>query len=434
VTDTVYALSTAPGQAGIAVIRVTGPQAGPVLASLAGSLPPPRLATLARLTHLGDPLDHALVLWFPGPKSFTGEDLAEFHLHGGRAVVAGVMAALAAHGLRPAEAGEFTKRAFLLGRLDLTEVEALADLVAAETSAQRRQALRQEGGALVRLCEQWRERLVRALALAEASIDFPEEELPDHLDSDVKSIVMELIEDITQHLEDNHRGERLRAGLTLVILGAPNVGKSSLLNWLAKRDVAIVSEEAGTTRDVIEVHLDLAGYPLTVIDTAGLREAQGSIEAEGVRRALARAEDADLRLVMFDAVAWPTQDIGSAALVDRDSLVVASRVDLCPEKRIEGAIALSVKSGQGTAQLLEGLEAEIRKRLIGSDQSMITRPRHRAALTECRSHLDQSLLAPSPDLAAEELRQAARALGRISGRVEVEELLDVIFREFCIGK
>ncbi|MBI4968805.1 MAG: tRNA uridine-5-carboxymethylaminomethyl(34) synthesis GTPase MnmE [Rhodospirillales bacterium] len=433
-TDTVYALSTAPGQAGIAVIRVTGPQAGPVLASLAGSLPPPRLATLARLTHLGDPLDHALVLWFPGPKSFTGEDLAEFHLHGGRSVVVGVMAALAAQGLRPAEAGEFTKRAFLSGRLDLTEVEALADLVAAETSSQRRQALRQEGGALVRLCEQWRERLVRALALAEAAIDFPEEELPDHLDSDVKSIVMGIIEDLAQHLEDNRRGERLRAGLTLVILGAPNVGKSSLLNWLAKRDVAIVSEEAGTTRDVIEVHLDLAGYPLTVIDTAGLREAQGTIEAEGVRRALARAEQADLKLVMFDALAWPTQDIGSAWLIDRDSLVVVSRIDLCPEKPIHGAIALSVKTGQGTAQLLEGLEAEIRKRLVGSDQSMITRPRHRAALEECRSHLGQSLLAPSPDLAAEELRQAARALGRISGRVEVEELLDVIFREFCIGK
>ncbi|MEE8188404.1 MAG: tRNA uridine-5-carboxymethylaminomethyl(34) synthesis GTPase MnmE [Kiloniellales bacterium] len=453
---TIFALSSAPGRAGVAVLRLTGPQAGPALEALAGPLPPPRRAQLRRI---GDPatheaIDRGLVLWFPGPGSFTGEDMAELHLHGGRAVVAAAVEALGAlPGLRPAEPGEFTRRAFDRGRLDLAEVEGLADLINAETEAQRRQALRQMEGAFSRQIEEWREGLTAALAHAEAAIDFPDEELPHDLEGRMTHKILGLERQITEYLDDRHRGERLREGLCIAILGPPNAGKSSLLNALARRDVAIVSETAGTTRDVIEVHLDLGGYPVTLLDTAGLREldagpaadgqaaeGQAAIEAEGIRRARAGAAAADLKLLVFDLQDAPDYDRATRELLDEDALAVLNKCDLVahPERSsLDGrpAIALSAKTGAGLPALLDLLESEVAARLGGGGTApALTRARHRAALEDCAEALRRAAGAGQPELIAEDLRLALRALGRIAGRVDVEDILDVIFRDFCIGK
>ncbi|HVC53288.1 MAG TPA: tRNA uridine-5-carboxymethylaminomethyl(34) synthesis GTPase MnmE, partial [Stellaceae bacterium] len=297
-TDTIYAPATAPGRAAIAIIRLSGPQSRDAVMCLAGVLPPPRTARRVRLRdpETGDGLDDGLALWFPAPRSVTGEDVAEFHVHGGRAVVDGVMRALRRLGLRVAEPGEFTRRAFLNGKLDLTQVEAIADLAAAETEAQRRQALRQLDGALGALYRGWGDRLLRLLAHLEAAIDFPDEELPPGIEMEIATASAALAGEIAIHLADTHRGERLRDGIAVAIIGPPNAGKSSLLNILCKREVAITSPVAGTTRDVIEVAVDLGGYPVVLADTAGLREAADEVEQEGLRRALARAEAAELRL------------------------------------------------------------------------------------------------------------------------------------------
>lgn len=440
--DTIFALATAPGRAGVAVIRISGALAGAALRGLGRrDLPAPRLASLRRLhdPHSGDWLDEALVLWFPAPASFTGEDVAELHLHGGRAVTAGVVEALAAMpGLRLAEAGEFTRRAFAAGKLDLTAVEGLADLVDAETGAQRRQALRQMGGALARQVEGWRERLVRLLAHAEADIDFPDEDLPDGLAAGVRDAVTALADDIARLLNDGGRGERLRDGLHVVIVGAPNVGKSSLLNALARRDAAIVSHLAGTTRDVVEVHLDLGGYPVILADTAGLRDGGDVIEQEGMARARARADDADVVLAVIDASRWPAVEPETLALIDQRTLVVANKMDAATvgDLVVAGvpALPISARSGAGLDGLTIALAARCAERFDGAESGAITRARHRTALSECRDRLLGALAAPLPELAAEELRLAARGLGRITGRVDVEDLLDVIFRDFCIGK
>ncbi|MBF0355427.1 MAG: tRNA uridine-5-carboxymethylaminomethyl(34) synthesis GTPase MnmE [Alphaproteobacteria bacterium] len=432
--DTLFALSTPPGRSGIAVIRATGPLCGPVCASLAGMLPKPRQAKLAHLCFAGDSLDHALVLWFPAPASFTGEDMFELHLHGGRAVIDGVSKALLAQGLYPAGPGDFTKRAFQNGKLDLTQAEALADLIDAETSFQRRQALRQEGGALSRRVETWRGCLVSALARQEALIDFADDELPEGLSGHISQEVVGLIGDITPYLEDRRCGERLREGLVVVILGAPNAGKSSLMNALAGREVAIVSEHAGTTRDVLEVHLDLGGYPVTILDTAGLREASEGVEAEGIRRALARAETADLKLVLFDAQIWPRRDPASQALLNERSIAVVSRADLALDSSDDDILRISVRTGRGLPELLTAIEQRLAMMVAGGETALITRARHRLALQETVEALERFAGAVTFDLAAEELRIAARALGRIAGKVSVEELLDQIFSEFCIGK
>ena len=320
-SDTIYALATAPGRGGVAVIRVSGPQAAAALLALARreTLPPPRKAVRSWLTHplTGAPLDDGLALWFPAPASFTGEDVVELHLHGGRAVVRGVAEALSAlASLRPAEPGEFTRRAFLNGKLDLTAAEGLADLIDADTEAQRVQALRQLGGALASLYDGWRAELVNILAYQEATIDFPDEEIPSDLDEAARGRIAGLAKALRAHLADDRRGERLRDGVHIAIVGPPNAGKSSLLNVLAKREAAIVSEQAGTTRDVIEVHLDLGGYPVVVADTAGLRESGDLIESEGIRRARERAEAADLRIALFDGSAWPEIDMPTALLID----------------------------------------------------------------------------------------------------------------------
>ncbi len=446
--DTIFALSTPPGRGGIAVFRISGPVAGEALKALSGAeLPPPRQACLVELRAPKSiaPIDRGLVLWFPGPASFTGEDLAELQLHGGRAVVAATAAALAAlPGLRVAEPGEFTRRAFDNGKLDLAEVEGLADLINAETEAQRRVALDQLGGALSRVVEGWRRRLIEVTARLEAWIDFPEDDLPAGLEQEVALQIAGLRAEMSPYLASDHRGERLRDGLMVAILGAPNVGKSSLLNAIAQRDVAIVSDRAGTTRDVIEVHLDLSGYPLTLADTAGLRavaaEGGDEIEVEGVARARGRAETADLRLVVFDATLDLAAQTATADLVAADSLVVFNKVDLAPRPEpiafeTNAVFAVSAKTGAGLEGLLDALAARAEALLgLAGGAPLLTRLRHREALVECVAALGRSERAALPELRAEDLRLALRALGRITGRVDVEELLDVVFREFCIGK
>ncbi|XEY19264.1 tRNA uridine-5-carboxymethylaminomethyl(34) synthesis GTPase MnmE [Azospirillum sp. HJ39] len=440
---TIFALATAPGRSGVAVVRISGPEAGSALAALTGRPlpPPPRRAVLTQLRNprSGDALDDALVLRFTGPASFTGEDVVELHLHGGRAVVSGVIEALGdLPGLRLAEPGEFTRRAFENGKLDLTEAEAVADLIDAETTAQRRQALRQMEGALGRLYDGWRERLTRALAHIEADIDFADEDLPGGVADAVRPVLAGLAGEIAVHLDDGGRGERLREGLHIAIVGAPNAGKSSLLNALARRDAAIVSARAGTTRDVIEVHLDLGGYPVVLADTAGLRDAAADeVEEEGIRRARDRAARADVKVAVFDATTLPALDAATLALIDRDTVVVFNKIDLAAvtEPRPDlSPVMVSAHSGAGLKELEERLTAFSADRLAIGSAPSLTRARHRAALADCRESLLRALEAPLPELAAEDVRLASRALGRITGRVDVEDLLDVIFRDFCIGK
>ena len=442
--DTIYAFATAPGRAGVALLRLSGPQAGAALHALTGRLPTPRRALV---THLHDPrsgelIDRGIALFFPAPRSLTGEDVAELHVHGGRAVAAALLEALATQpGLRPAEPGEFSRQAFLNGKLDLTEAEGIADLVAAETAAQRRQALRQMAGEAGRRYESWRTRLLRAQARVEAEIDFPDEGLPTDLATAVAAQLAEIKGEISAFLDDNHRGERLRAGLAIAVLGPPNAGKSSLVNALARRDVAITAATAGTTRDVIEVALDLAGFPVTLADTAGLRDTRDAIEEEGVRRARARAASADLKLVVVDA-SKPAEKTSLAALIDDDTVVAANKMDLVSaaaaawaDKLGAGpAVKISVTTGAGMAALDARLGTEIARRFGGESTQLITRARHRQALEAACAAIDRYPQAGAPELAAEELRQAVRALGRITGRVGVEDLLDVVFREFCIGK
>ncbi len=452
---TVFALASGLGRAGIAVVRVSGAEAGRVLCRLTGRerLPAPRRAVRARIirpiaeadaatTVMDAVIDHGLVIWFPAPRSFTGEDVAEFHIHGGPAVTEALLEALAAEaGLRLAEPGEFSRRAFENGRMDLTEAEGLADLVQAETEAQRRQSLRQMEGGLKALYDGWRTRLIQALAHFEAEIDFAEEGLPAEIAAEARATVSGLLAEIAGHLADARQGERLRDGLEVVILGPPNAGKSSLLNMLARREAAIVSTIPGTTRDIVEAHLDLAGYPVVVADTAGLREAAEQIEAEGVRRALERAGRADLKILVLEAADWPAIPGELAAHADADSLLVLNKIDLRPPRapatyNDRPVYALSVKTGQGRESFLVALTAMVRERLALGPEPALTRARHRAALEDCRAALQRFLAAPEggAELAAEDLRLAARALGRITGRVDAEEILDVIFRDFCIGK
>ena len=441
--DTVYALSSGAGPAGIAIVRLSGPQAGPALRALTGraDLPMPRRAIRATLRdpRSAEHLDDALVLWFPGPRSYSGEDMAELHLHGGPAVIAAVLGTLGAQpGMRLAEPGEFTRRAFLNGRMDLTEAEGIGDLIVAQTEAQRRQALRQAEGELGRLYEGWRERLVQILAHLEAWIDFPEEEIPDSVERESSHQILGLAGEMTRHLDDSRRGERLRQGLDIAIVGPPNAGKSSLLNLLARRDAAIVSDIAGTTRDVIEVAMDLGGYPVMLADTAGLREAGDRIEQEGVRRAWRRAESADLRIAVFDG----RDEAGfrvAAGIVDAATLVVLNKADRGPAAFTVppphlGCFAVSVTEGEGVEALLTALERILRDRIGLTETPTLTRARHREAVGAAVAALHRAGTATLPELRAEDLRIAARALGRITGRVDVEDLLDVIFRDFCIGK
>ncbi len=447
-TDTIFALATAPGRAAVAVMRLSGPGTAGVVERLTGGLPEPRRASLRRLTGPDQSLiDDALVLWFPTPGSYTGEDSAEFHVHGGRAVTDALVQALLALGLRLAEAGEFTRRAFQNGKLDLAQAEAVADLVDAESEAQRRQALAQLEGALGRRYEAWRGALVEALAWLEAEIDFPDEDVPGGLSARVAPSLEELIEELDAALADAARGERVRDGWRVAVVGAPNAGKSSLFNALVRREVAIVTEIPGTTRDVIEAGFDLDGYRVVVADTAGLRETMDVVEREGVRRAQAWAETAALRVWVVDASAsdgsWRQ---GAEVLRGGDLLVlnkgdrpagadaVAARADA--DARGIRALELSAASGSGLEALERELTARVVDSLSGADFPAVTRERHRVRLVEARGHLARSLpaLGSGAELAAEDLRLAARALGRITGRIDAEDVLDVVFASFCIGK
>jgi tRNA modification GTPase len=514
---TIFALSSGRPPVAIAVIRISGSRAGDALKALTGKIPAPRKAHLARIRdpQTGEVLDEALGLWFPAPNSETGEDTAELQLHGGRAVIAAVLDALSRiEGLKPAEAGEFTRRAFENGKLDLTAVEGLADLVGAETEGQRRQAFRQMKGLLGNRAETWRRRLIQALALVEARIDFSDEgDVPENLVQPALAMARELADEIAAALADGGRGERLREGLVVAIAGPPNAGKSTLLNRLARREAAIVSPYAGTTRDVIEVHLDLGGLPVTLLDTAGIRETDDPVELEGVRRARDRAAAADLVLWVVDASGEPDEVTGSMAdWADGQAVVsgelgsspprwlIKNKIDLLgqdvskseleyrttyksePSLRSNKALKdivnaglkaksepkprtndplkkmvnesltnkteqaftnsdrifnLSATSGEGFDRLLGQLALYAERFLAGAESALVTRQRHRHALEETLAALrraESGELAGRDDLLAEELRIAGRALGRLTGRVDVEDILDVIFRDFCIGK
>ncbi len=486
--DTIFALSSGRPPAAIAVVRISGPRAGEALRRLAGKVPEPRKAVLARLhdPDSGEVIDEALALRFAAPRSETGEDMTELQLHGGRAVIAAVLDALGRiEGLRPAEAGEFTRRAFENGKIDLTGVEGLADLVMAETEGQRRQAFRQMKGALGGRAEDWRQKLIQALALVEARIDFSDEaDVPEHLVEPALAIVRQLAGEIGKGLADDQRGERLRDGLVVAISGPPNAGKSTLLNRIARRDAAIVSPYAGTTRDVIEVHLDLHGWPVTLLDTAGIRDTGDPVEMEGVRRARERAAQADLVLWLIEAAGVapgkvePGRDPGGLLSENQAIWTVRNKIDLekgqfskneCYSEvsdktepilqtnnplmgmvntwltnknessftSNEHVFSVSAATGEGIDILLSALTRHAERTLAGAEHALVTRARHRRVLEDTLTALNRALdpgLAGREDLVAEELRLAARGLGRLTGRVDVEDILDVIFRDFCIGK
>ncbi|XP_005096541.1 tRNA modification GTPase GTPBP3, mitochondrial [Aplysia californica] len=489
--STIFALSSGAGKCGVAVIRLSGSKSSYALKQLCGKVTKPRTASLCKLMNpqTQELLDRALVLWFPGPKSFTGEDCAELHIHGGPAVVSAVLTALGSlSGLTPALPGEFSKRAFANGKLDLTEVEGLGDLIHAETEAQRKQALRQMEGDLNQLYTGWRTGLIKSLANVEAFIDFSEEEnIEDDVIELVTTSVMKIQTEMEAHLRDSRKGERLRDGVHAVILGEPNVGKSSLLNFLCQRPAAIVSPLAGTTRDVVETALNIAGYPVLISDTAGLRESCDVIEKEGISRALDRAEKADLKILVLDFevhganlsnVDFPTflssylsdmrlyqnnfreadsvHDSPSNSdqslsfdQVPEDSwevLVVVNKSDLARvsdlkqvSQHASGSVCfVSCKTGQGLDRFLHVLAGRI-KDLCGdplTSSSSLTQTRHRHHLSRCKQHLEDfhNLLSYDVVIAAEKLRRATRELALITGAVSTEDVLDVIFRDFCIGK
>ncbi|MDF1734721.1 MAG: tRNA uridine-5-carboxymethylaminomethyl(34) synthesis GTPase MnmE [Minwuia sp.] len=444
-----HALSSAPGPAGVAVVRLSGPDTRAALTALTGELPRPRHAALRALRDpaTGEVLDRGLVLWFPAPHSYTGEDLAELHVHGGRAVLDGLFRVLAAQpGLRMAEAGEFTRRAVANGKLDLTAAEGVGDLIAAETAAQRRQALQQADGHLAALYGGWSTDLVAVLAHLEAWLDFPDEELPENLVPETTARLSGLRRRVAAHLADARQGERIRDGLQVAIVGAPNAGKSTLLNALAQRDVAIVTAEPGTTRDVLEVQLDLGGHAVILLDTAGLRETENVVEQEGIRRARQRAGSADvvMHLVAAGAPFRPLElDPEAPGAASPHVIGVRSKADLPHDPEPQDIVSspvinLSVMTGEGLPELLQVLTDKARELTGTGGTAPPTRWRHRESLghtTEALQRAEEGLMDGLPlELVGEDLRMAIRALGRITGKVDVEDLLDVIFRDFCIGK
>ncbi|WP_420470118.1 tRNA uridine-5-carboxymethylaminomethyl(34) synthesis GTPase MnmE [Brevundimonas sp. FT23042] len=433
-TDTIFALATPPGRGAIAIVRLSGPGTDAALAGLGAGGLKARMASLRTLTHEGRVVDQALVLRFPGPNSYTGEDCAELHLHGGRAVVEAASKALVALGLRPADPGEFTRRAFENGRMDLAQAEAVADLIDAETTAQATQALGQLDGALGAAYAGFRRDLLKALALVEAEIDFPDEEVPDNLARTAGPVLDGLIADLQGALADAGRGERVREGYRIVLIGETNAGKSSLFNALVAREAAIVTPIAGTTRDVLDADLVIGGYAVTLSDTAGLRDSDDPVEAEGVRRARVRAEQAELRLWVRapgdvdgvaaeyarpgDLVVLTKADLGAASVTDREALIV------------------STTTGEGMAALHDWIAARLARDLSGADFPAVTRERHRRRLEEALASVEagRRALDLAPEMAGDDLRRAAEALARVTGAIGVEDILGEVFSTFCIGK
>jgi tRNA modification GTPase len=433
-TDTIAALASGRPPAALAVIRLSGPAAFAAVQALAGRIPPPRRLSLCQL-HAGDSLlDEALVAVFPGPTSASGEDLAEFHLHGGPAVVSGVLTALTAlPGIRLAEPGEYTRRAFANGRMDLAQVEGLADLVSAETASQRDQALALAGGALGRLADEWRERCLMLLAEAEAGLDFAEDEadVAERLDEAARHQLLAMADELAGLIADSTRAARIREGLSIAVTGPPNVGKSSLVNVLSMRDAAIVTPIAGTTRDAIEVPLDLGGIAAVLIDTAGLRDTTDPIEAEGIARARRRAAAADLviSVASADAPHWPTPPDNGPP-----QLQLLNKCDLAQPDLPPDALAVSATTGTGMTAVRDWLSTWAHTTTRPGEPALLAHARHRAAFADAEAALRDAAQAPEPVLRAESLRGAAHAFGRIAGRIGVDDVLDRIFSRFCIGK
>ncbi len=435
--ETIYALSSGAGKGGVAVIRLSGSDALKILSCMTGiENPKPRYAYFSPLKNKENiVIDHSLVLYFKGPNSFTGEDVVEFQVHGGRSVIESVFEALSMFkNARPAEAGEFSRRAVVHGKMDLTSAEGLMDLIDAQTEWQRRQALTQMEGKLGALYEGWRQLLIKDMAYLEAFIDFPEEDIPPEKMKLIDEGVLRLICQIENHLKDNKKGQRLRNGFQIAIIGEPNVGKSSLINLLSEKDVAIVSNIAGTTRDVVETYLDIEGFPVVLADTAGLRDNAEEIEAEGIKRAVRKAEESDLILHVCDIKNYPNKDSLPENLKDIPSITVWNKLDVVHRKVSETEIAMSAKTKEGFSKLKSQIASFLMENFSPDTTGVITRERYRKALEDCVHSLKSSLMSYELELKAEDLRMASRALGRIVGKIETEELLDVVFRDFCIGK
>jgi tRNA modification GTPase len=442
---TIYALSSGPGISGIAVIRVSGKKSAEIIKKITGAkLPVPRVATLTKFNKNGskEMIDEGVIIWFPAPNSYTGEDLAEFHVHGSRAVVKAMHLAISkVNNCRLAEPGEFTKRAFQNGRINLLKAESIADLISSETEIQRKQALKIMAGQSADKFNLWREKLLKILSYVEAKIDFPEEDLPKKIISEVQKTSNKVLTEIKKTLDDQKVGERIREGFKIAIVGPPNSGKSSLLNYLSKRDVAIVSEIAGTTRDVIETHLNLDGYPVIASDTAGIRSSKNEIEKKGIKIALKRAEDADLRLVIVSAK--NVDFIGVLkSLLTKNAILVVNKSDLIRGKlnskfKKYEHVLISIKKDLNLNKLITKIKSKLKNKFTTNEDILITRERHRQSLINCVQHLEKFQRKKSAqdfDKAAEDLRLATRHLGMIVGKVDVEELLGSIFNDFCIGK
>lgn len=433
-TDTIYALSSGHGMGGVAVIRISGRQALDAFTQLTDiQNPKSRYAYYVSLKDKNRVLDHSLALYFKGPNSFTGEDVVELHVHGGRRVILSVLKALAdLPSYRPAEPGEFSRRAVVNGKMDLTEAEGLMDLIHATTEQQQAQALLQMEGALSDLYEDWRTHLIHDMAYLEAFIDFPEEDIPPEKQDEITHHIQELIQKINHHLDDGKRGQKLRDGFQIALVGAPNAGKSSLINALTQKEMAIVSTTAGTTRDVVEAYLDVDGFPVILADTAGLRETNEEIEREGIRRAVKKATEADLIIHLID-LTQPTDSTSFLSDIPAEKiLTVYNKSDI--SSVFEHDLSVSAKTGQGIDALWNRIKQILSSQMAVSEKAVITRERYRVALNECVAQLTEALNQNAIELKAENLRLAARALGRITGRIEADELLDVIFRDFCIGK
>ena len=442
---TIYALSSGPGISGLAVVRVSGSQSKVIMDSIIEGDIKPRVATLKKIRKINsrEVIDEGIILWFPGPKSYTGDDMLEFHVHGSRAVIDALLNEISKiEKCRVAEPGEFTKNAFQNGKISLLEAESIGDLISSETEIQRRQAVDIMSGIQGKKYEGWREKLLKVLSNIEAKIDFPDEDLPQNILSNIKNTTQTVSQEIKKTLDDKKVGERIREGFKISILGPSNAGKSSLLNYLSRRDVAIVSEIAGTTRDVLETHLNLDGYPVILSDTAGIRDAKDEIEKRGIKLALKKSENADLNIVVIEPKSGHFTGVLKGLISSENTILVINKSDLAPQAEFENyknlnPIIISVKEEKNLDKLILEIRNRLKNKFLSTVDTIITRERHRQHLIQCLSYLDsfkEKKDIQEFDKAAEDLRLATRHLGMIVGKIDVEEVLGSIFNDFCIGK